>query len=161
MNKTADVMQRFLRQENREQTAKEQQAAKPPTEEDFREELLSDISRLTDISLNQIRALPKDIQEDIIDVFSRDIGTVNNSKLAEQITAALGGKPPENHLKTVEELVEGNANSIDGVINNLPSAVERDINRKPSLEERIFAAREKNGKERESHQEQETPNRER
>ena len=161
MNKTADVMQRFLRQENREQTAKEQQAAKPPTEEDFREELLSDISRLTDISLNQIRALPKDIQEDIIDVFSRDIGTVNNSKLAEQITAALGGKPPENHLKTVEELVEGNANSIDGVINNLPPADEHDNDRKLSLEERILAARERSGKFSEPQQEQETSERER
>lgn len=161
MNKTADVMQRFLRQENREQTAKEQQAAKPPTEEDFREELLSDISRLTDISLNQIRALPKDVQEDIIDVFSRDIGTVNNSKLAEQITAALGGKPPENHLKTVEELVEGNANSIDGVINNLPPADEHDNDRKLSLEERILAARERSGKFSEPQQEQETSERER
>lgn len=161
MNKTADVMQRFLRQENREQTAKEQQTSKPPTEENIREELLSDISRLTDISLNQIRALPKDVQEDIIDEFSHDIGTVNNSKLAEQITAALGGKPPENHLKTVEELVEGNANNIDGVINNLPPADERDTHRKLSLEERIFAAREKSGKAQEPKQEQETPGRER
>lgn len=160
MDKTADVMQRFLRHENREQTAKEQQTEKPPTEEHIRTELLSDISRLTDISINQIRALPKDVQEDIIEVYSRDIGTVSNSILAKQITAAINGKPPENHLKSIEELVEGNANSIDGVINNLPSANDERSEKKLSLEERILAAREKSGQDREM-QAQSPPERER
>lgn len=159
MDKTADVMQRFLRREDREQTAKEQQAVKPPTEEHIREQLIADISGLTGISLNQIKALPKDVQEDIIEVYSREIGVVSNGELADRITSAISGKSPENHLKTVEELVEGNANSIDGVINNLPTTNDERPEKK-SLEERILAAREKSGQDRET-QSQNTPERER
>lgn len=161
MDKTADVMQRFLRQEDREQTAKEQEYVKPPTEEHIREQLLTDISGLTGISPSQIKALPKDVQEDIVEVYSREIGVVGNSELADRITSAINGKPPENHLKTIEELVEGNANSIDGVINNLPPETENEHSEKKlSLEERIMAAREKSGQDRET-QSPNTPERER
>lgn len=160
MDKTANVIQRFLRQENREQTAKEQQAVKAPTEEHIREQLLTDISGLTGISPSQIKALPKDVQEDIIEIYSREIGVVGNSELADRITSAISGKLPENHLKTVEELVEGNANSIDGVINNLPTANDECSEKKLSLDERILAAREKSGQDRET-QSQNTPERER
>lgn len=159
MEKTEDVIQRFLRQDNREQLAKDQQALKPPTEEDIRGQILSEIAVLTGISLNQIRSLPKDVQENIIEVYARDFGTVSKSEIAEQITAAINGKPPENHLKTVEEMIEGNANSIDGVINNLPPASEHSEH-KLSLEERILAVREKSGQNREV-QEQSPPDRER
>lgn len=147
MDKTADVMQRFLRHENREQTAKEQKSAKPPDKTEKMAKIVADISGLTGISANQINALPQDVREEIVDRYFRDFGTVSNGELADRINAAISGKPPENHLKTVEELIEGNANSIDGIINNLPPPEPNE--RKLTLAERIEAARENNNRENE------------
>ena len=159
MDKTADVMQRFLRQENREQTAREQESSRPPDKAEKMAQIIADISGLTGISVNQINALPQDVREEIVDRYSRDFGTVSNSELAEQIHAAISGKPPENHLKTIEEFVEGNANSIDGIINNLPPPEPNE--RRLSLAERIEAARENNNRENNNPQEHTVPERDR
>lgn len=69
----------------------------------------------------------------------------------------LDGKPPieqpavrDNPLAKVEELIEGNYNNIDGVINNLPSgtSVINDEEERPSLLQAIRELRGDNAAER-------------
>lgn len=94
-----------------------------------RQELaLSEISALTGVSLSQLQALPDDVKDDVLQLYARNGGT-QSEQLKEELNLLLVGAPAptvvsrekENYLKTTEELIEGNCNSIDGVINNLPS----------------------------------------
>lgn len=87
---------------------------------------LSEISALTGVSLSQLQALPDDVKDDVLQLYARNGGT-QSEQLKEELNMLLVGAPyvppheKENYLKTTEELIEGNCNSIDGVINNLPS----------------------------------------
>lgn len=117
-----DELNRFLRHDDREKTAEEQLEEKP-NEESRKQTVFSEISLLTGISLNQLQALPRDVKEEILVKYSDDIGTVRESELAKEINGIIDGKP-DNPLKSLEEQIEGNANSIDGIINNLPTDEE-------------------------------------
>ncbi len=96
---------------------------------------LSEISALTGVSLSQLQALPDDVKDDVLLLYGRNGGT-QSEQLKEDLNLLLTGAPlhssqeKENPTKTLEELIEGNYNSIDGVINNLPPASE---NARPSV----------------------------
>lgn len=96
---------------------------------------LSEISALTGVSLSQLQALPEDIKDDVLLLYGRNGGT-QSEQLKEDLNLLLVGAPlhssqeKEIPTKTLEELIEGNYNSIDGVINNLPPDSE---NERPSV----------------------------
>lgn len=88
-------------------------------------EMLTYISVLTGASISQLYALPADVKEDLTDVYRNNSGIVENAALAAMLNMVLDGKPlpaeaQHNPLKSAEELIEGNCNSIDGIINNVP-----------------------------------------
>lgn len=74
----------------------------------------------------------------MLQLYARNGGT-QSEQLKEELNLLLVGAPAptvvshekENYLKTTEELIEGNCNSIDGVINNLPSGTSS--TEKPSV----------------------------
>lgn len=114
----ADELNRFLRHDDREKTVQEQEEEKP-SENTEKQIAFEKICLLTGISVTQLNALPKDIKEEILVRYTDEVGTVTESELAKHINDMLDGKPV-NPLKSVEEQIEGNANCIDGIINNLP-----------------------------------------
>ena len=96
-----------------------------------RDMALSEISAFTGISRTQLQGLPLDIQEELIATYMFNVNIAANPQMTELLNSVIEGKPiasveqqenklPENYMKTTEELIEGNYNSIDGVINNLP-----------------------------------------
>ncbi len=114
----SDELNRFLRHDDREKTVQEQAEEKPS--EDMEKQIVFDkISLLTGVSITQLNALPRDIKEEILVKYTDDVVTVTEGELAKHINDMIDGKP-DNPLKSVEEQVEDNANSIDGIINNLP-----------------------------------------
>lgn len=100
-------------------------------------DILTYISVLTGASISQLYALPSDVKEDLTDVYRSNNGVVENAALAVMLNKVLDGEPlpPEaqqNPLKSAEELIEGNYNSIDGIINNVPQQ-ESSTEEKPSV----------------------------
>ncbi len=114
---------------------------------DKESDILTKVAATTGIPLSDLNALPKDMKNDIIgefefsggnlnsDFFSQDIATMLNVEVSiknenvqpvANIQSDTAKKEKENPLKSVEELIEGNANMIDGIINNLPPEVEKD-----------------------------------
>ncbi len=118
-----------------EKERKEENAAIQKAEE--QNEVLTHISVFIGASISQLYALPADVKEDLIGVYRDNFGTVDNAALAVLLNTVLDGKPPiaetqHNYLQSAEELVEGNYNSIDGVINNVPKQ-ENSTEEKPSV----------------------------
>lgn len=107
--------------------------------------LLPEIATLMDMSVAELESKPTDIKNMLVLDYTNNFESTpeaiqeslsaiivpNNSvekKLEEnkqQKTEDIKPEKKENHLKTVEELVEGNTNMIDGVINNLPPEKEK------------------------------------
>lgn len=105
---------------------KQQEKSESEALKEKQELALAEISALTGVSLSQLQALPDDVKDDVLQLYARNGGT-QSEQLKEELNLLLVGAPytvareNENYLKTTEELIEGNCNSIDGVINNLPS----------------------------------------
>lgn len=99
-------------------------------------EVLTYISILTGASISQLYALPSDVKEDLTDIYRNNSGVVENAALAAMLNTVLDGKPlpaeAQNPLKSAEELIEGNYNRIDGIINNVPQQ-ESSTEEKPSV----------------------------
>ncbi|MGN0678651.1 MAG: DUF4316 domain-containing protein [Oscillospiraceae bacterium] len=85
-----------------------------------REEAIRGISDVTGYSTSRINALPDDVLMNVINVWLTNVNLSDASTLKDQLNAAIDCKPQTNHLKSIEELIECNPNSIDGIINNLP-----------------------------------------
>lgn len=112
----------------------------PETEIDLtenrEEKILNEIAAATGYTSSQLNVLPKDIKADLIAEYDRSGGQISTSTFAHEIASILNVEPPKQEIsqpvaniktqksekdestKTIEELVEGNANSIDGIINN-------------------------------------------
>lgn len=97
---------------------------------DEREEhAFSEISAFTGISLVQLYSLPADIKYGVVAMYMTNSNITGSDDLKSRIISYIHDNLPpdqeqpvkDNPLKTVEEMVEGNYNSIDGVINNLPT----------------------------------------
>lgn len=134
---TADLMP-VLELERKLEQEKPQEKSESEVLKEKQELALSEISALTGVSLSQLQALPDDIKEDVLQLYARNGGT-QSEQLKEELNLLLVGAPAptvvpqekENYLKSTEELIEGNCNSIDGVINNLPSGTSS--TEKPSV----------------------------
>ncbi len=143
---TADLMP-VLELERKLEQEKPQEKSESEVLKEKQELALSEISALTGVSLSQLQALPDDIKEDVLQLYARNGGT-QSEQLKEELNLLLVGAPAptvvpqekENYLKSTEELIEGNCNSIDGVINNLPSGTSS--TEKPSV---LAALRELSG----------------
>lgn len=104
--------------------------------ENREEKILNEIAVATGYTSSQLNVLPKDIKADLIAEYDRSGGQISTSTFAQEIASILNVEPPKQEIsqpvanvktqksekdestKTIEELVEGNANSIDGIINN-------------------------------------------
>ncbi|MCM1059772.1 MAG: DUF4316 domain-containing protein [Eubacterium sp.] len=122
-NVPADDMYLFLERDvikDREQTEAEKVSERE-------EKAFGDISAFTGISLVQLYSLPADVKYGVISMYMTNSNITGSDDLKSRIISYIhDNAPPErkredNPLKTVEEMVEGNYNSIDGVINNLPT----------------------------------------
>ncbi len=123
-NVPADDMYLFLERD----AGKEHEKTEAEKVNEQEERTLSDISAFTGISLMRLYSLPSDVKHDVISLYMTNVNISANEDIKSQIQNILDGKPAEeqpkekyNPLAKVEELVEGNYNNIDGVINNLPS----------------------------------------
>lgn len=111
----------------------------PFVTENKEQKILTELASITSFTISQLNSLPKDIKTDIIAEYELNGGKIDTDSFAKNIADILHveipkveetissnvniqteSKEKDNPLKTVEELIEGNANSIDGVINNLP-----------------------------------------
>ncbi len=143
---TADLELVLERDRKREQEKPQEKSESEKIAEQT-ELAMAEISAFTGVSLTQLQALPIDIKNDIITTYQQNVNALANDELVSLLNSVLEGKPiafyeqakeehspvmneKGNYLKTVEELVEGNYNSIDGVINNLPPDSE---NERPSV----------------------------
>ena len=126
---TADL-ELVLERDRQLEQEKPQEKSESEVFKEKQELALAEISALTGVSISQLQALPDDVKDDVLQLYARNGGT-QSEQLKEDLNLLLVGAPSittqdkENHLKTTEELIEGNYNSIDGVINNLPSDTER------------------------------------
>lgn len=122
---TADL-ELILERDRQLEQEKPQEKSESEVLKEKQELALAEISALTGVSLSQLQALPDDVKEDVLQLYARNGGT-QSEQLKEDLNLLLVGTPSattqekDNYLKTTEELIEGNYNSIDGVINNLPS----------------------------------------
>lgn len=91
------------------------------------ERALAEISAFTGVSVMRLYSLPPDVKHDVIALYMTNINVLGSDEMKNRICGVLDGAPlteppkEKNPLAKVEELIEGNYNSIDGVINNLPS----------------------------------------
>lgn len=126
---TADL-ELVLERDRQLEQEKPQEKSESEVFKEKQELALAEISALTGVSISQLQALPDDVKDDVLQLYARNGGT-QSEQLKEDLNLILVGAPSitaqskENHLKTTEELIEGNYNSIDGVINNLPSDTEK------------------------------------
>ncbi|MBP1548071.1 MAG: DUF4316 domain-containing protein [Oscillospiraceae bacterium] len=126
---TADL-ELVLERDRQLEQEKPQEKSESEVFKEKQELALAEISALTGVSISQLQALPDDVKDDVLQLYARNGGT-QSEQLKEDLNLLLVGAPSittqskENHLKTTEELIEGNYNSIDGVINNLPSDTEK------------------------------------
>lgn len=122
---TADL-ELVLERDRQLEQEKPQEKSESEVFKEKQELALAEISALTGVSISQLQALPDDVKDDVLQLYARNGGT-QSEQLKEDLNLLLVGAPStaaqekDNYLKTTEELIEGNYNSIDGVINNLPS----------------------------------------
>lgn len=126
-NVAAEELYLFLQREYHEP---QKEKTMEQTIAEQRDMALAEISALTGVSLTQLQALPIDIKDDIVTTYQQNINTLSNDEVKKQLSSILESKPlfsaerereeKYNPLAKVEELVEGNYNQIDGIINNLP-----------------------------------------
>lgn len=143
----ADDMYLFL--ERDVQKERTQTEAEKVNEQE--ERALTDISAFTGISVMRLYSLPPDVRHDVIALYMTNVNVFGGDELKTQIYNVLDGKPPVdqpekrgNPLAKVEELIEGNYNNIDGVINNLPSGTSV-INKEEERPSLLQAIRELRG----------------
>lgn len=106
--------------------------------------LIPEIAELMEMSVAELESKPADIkqmllldytnnylsnpatlQESLSAIIKPNTAIENNIEQHREHIKPEAAPPKENPLKAVEELVEGNANMIDGVINNLPPEKEK------------------------------------
>ena len=122
----ASDLELVLERDRQLEQEKPQEKSESEVFKEKQELALAEISALTGVSLSQLQALPDDVKDDVLQLYARNGGT-QSEQLKEELNLLLVGAPSvatqekDNYLKTTEELIEGNYNSIDGVINNLPS----------------------------------------
>lgn len=85
------------------------------------------IDNVSDISDDKgIGAVTEKITTNAVDVTSEIVNKAVTVEKEIEKEMPVQDNEKENPLKTVEELIEGNANSIDGIINNLPPEIENE-----------------------------------
>lgn len=149
----ADDMYLFL--ERDVQKERTQTEAEKVNEQE--EHALAEISAFTGVSVMRLYSLPPDVKHDVIALYMTNINVLGSDEMKNRICGVLDGtpltEPPKekyNPLAKVEELVEGNYNSIDGVINNLPSgtSVIGEQDERPSVLQAIRELQGENASER-------------
>lgn len=85
---------------------------------------------------NNFKSTPEEIQASLSAIIFPNSSVENNlEKSNQQKTEDIKPEKKENPLKSVEELIEGNANMIDGIINNLPPA---EVKQEEHQENKVF-----------------------
>lgn len=98
--------------------------------------LLTEIAETLSMSVSELENKPFDIQQLLIHTY---LNQNNQADIQKQLLAIISpnyeterdirqDNMKNNPLKTVEELIEGNYNSIDGIINNEPPKKDKQLN---------------------------------
>ena len=98
--------------------------------------LLTEIAEALSMSVSELENKPFDIQQLLIHTY---LNRNNQADIQKQLLAIISpnyeteraihqDNIKNNPLKTVEELIEGNYNSIDGIINNEPPKKDKQLN---------------------------------
>lgn len=119
---------------------------------DYDETLLPEIAEVMDMSVSELESKPADIKQmlilDYTNNYMSDPKTIQESlsaiispnrsvedNLKHRKGEDIEPEKKENPLKSAEELIEGNANMIDGIINNLPPA---EVKQEEHQENKVF-----------------------
>lgn len=98
--------------------------------------LLTEIAETLSMSISELENKPFDIQQLLIHIY---LNRNNQADIQKQLLAIISPNYEterdirqdnirNNPLKTAEELIEGNYNSIDGIINNEPPKKDKQLN---------------------------------
>ncbi len=95
-------------------------------------EILIKIAEILETSITCLESKPIDIVQSLNSIYLNSGDNLNNIKNnlnnfinLQEIAIEKIIEQPQNSIKSTEELVEQNANQIDGIINNLPPVTEK------------------------------------